>query len=71
VGDWCLSGDLAVWHADGYVEIKGRSKDIIISGGENISTLEVEEVLSRHEDGHRQDPKFTLREIAGGHHGGD
>lgn len=48
VGDWCLSGDLAVWHQDGYIEIKDRSKDIIISGGENISTLEVEEVLSRH-----------------------
>jgi fatty-acyl-CoA synthase len=48
VGEWCLSGDLAVWHPDGYVEIKDRSKDIIISGGENISTLEVEEVLSRH-----------------------
>ncbi len=48
VGDWYLSGDLAVWHPDGYVEIKDRSKDIIISGGENISTLEVEEVLSRH-----------------------
>jgi 3-(methylthio)propionyl---CoA ligase len=48
VGDWCLSGDLAVWHPDGYVEIKDRSKDILISGGENISTLEVEEVLSRH-----------------------
>jgi fatty-acyl-CoA synthase len=48
VGDWYLSGDLAVWHPDGYVEIKDRLKDIIISGGENISTLEVEEVLSRH-----------------------
>ena len=48
VGEWCLSGDLAVWHPDGYIEIKDRSKDIIISGGENISTLEVEEVLSRH-----------------------
>src|SRR5260370_2147991 len=45
---WYLSGDLAVWHPDGYIEIKDRSKDIIISGGENISTLEVEEVLSRH-----------------------
>jgi fatty-acyl-CoA synthase len=45
---WYRSGDLAVWHPDGYVEIKDRSKDIIISGGENISTLEVEEVLSRH-----------------------
>jgi fatty-acyl-CoA synthase len=45
---WYLSGDLAVWHPDGYVEIKDRSKDIIISGGENISSLEVEEVLSQH-----------------------
>ena len=42
------SGDLAVWHADGSVEVKDRSKDIIISGGENISSLEVEEVLYRH-----------------------
>jgi fatty-acyl-CoA synthase len=48
VGDWYLSGDLAVWHQDGYIEIKDRSKDIIISGGENISSLEVEEVLSQH-----------------------
>jgi len=44
-GDWYRSGDLAVWHRDGYIEIKDRSKDIIISGGENISSLEVEEVL--------------------------
>ena len=42
------SGDLAVWHGDGSVEVKDRSKDIIISGGENISSLEVEEVLYRH-----------------------
>jgi fatty-acyl-CoA synthase len=42
------SGDLAVWHADRYIEVKDRSKDIIISGGENISSLEVEEVLYRH-----------------------
>jgi 3-(methylthio)propionyl---CoA ligase len=48
VGDWYLSGDLAVWHPDGYIEIKDRSKDIIISGGENISSLEVEEILSQH-----------------------
>ncbi len=47
-GDWFRSGDLGVWHADGYVEIKDRSKDIIISGGENISSLEVEECLYRH-----------------------
>jgi fatty-acyl-CoA synthase len=39
---------LAVWHADGYVEIKDRSKDIIISGGENISSIEVEDALYRH-----------------------
>ncbi|MBI1726611.1 MAG: AMP-binding protein, partial [Candidatus Rokubacteria bacterium] len=45
---WFRSGDLAVWHPDNYMEIKDRSKDIIISGGENISSLEVEEVLYRH-----------------------
>jgi fatty-acyl-CoA synthase len=48
VNGWCGSGDLAVWHPDGMVEIKDRSKDIIISGGENISSLEVEDVLSQH-----------------------
>jgi fatty-acyl-CoA synthase len=47
-GGWFHTGDLAVRHPDGYVEIKDRSKDIIISGGENISSLEVEEVLYRH-----------------------
>jgi fatty-acyl-CoA synthase len=47
-GGWYHSGDLGVRHPDGYVEIKDRSKDIIISGGENISSLEVEEVLYRH-----------------------
>jgi fatty-acyl-CoA synthase len=47
-GGWFHSGDLAVWHADGYIEIKDRSKDIIISGGENISSIEVEDVLYRH-----------------------
>jgi fatty-acyl-CoA synthase len=45
---WCHTGDLAVWHPDGYIEVKDRSKDIIISGGENISSLEVEECLYRH-----------------------
>ena len=45
---WFHTGDLAVMHADGYIEIKDRSKDIIISGGENISSIEVEEVLYRH-----------------------
>src|SRR6266403_3256747 len=48
VGNWFLSGDLAVWHPDGTIEIKDRSKDIIISGGENISSVEVEEVLMQH-----------------------
>ena len=45
---WFHSGDLAVMQADGYIEVKDRSKDIIISGGENISSIEVEEVLYRH-----------------------
>ncbi len=47
-GGWFHTGDLAVWHPDGYVEIKDRAKDVIISGGENISSLEVEEALYRH-----------------------
>ncbi|MGZ5048555.1 MAG: acyl-CoA synthetase [Usitatibacter sp.] len=47
---WYHSGDLAVRHPDGYIEVKDRSKDIIISGGENISSLEVEECLYRHPD---------------------
>jgi len=49
-GGWFHTGDLAVMHPDGYVEIKDRAKDIIISGGENISSLEVEEVLYKHPD---------------------
>ena len=49
-GGWFHSGDLGVMHPDGYIEIKDRSKDIIISGGENISSIEVEEVLYRHPD---------------------
>ena len=49
-GGWFHSGDLGVRHPDGYVEIKDRSKDIIISGGENISSLEVEEALYKHPD---------------------
>ncbi len=47
-GGWFHSGDLGVLGPDGYVKIKDRSKDIIISGGENISSLEVEDVLYRH-----------------------
>lgn len=49
-GGWFHSGDLAVCHEDGYIEIKDRSKDIIISGGENISSIEVEDVLYRHKE---------------------
>jgi fatty-acyl-CoA synthase len=45
---WYHTGDLAVWHPDGYIEVKDRSKDIIITGGENVSSLEVEECLFRH-----------------------
>jgi fatty-acyl-CoA synthase len=47
-GDWFHTGDLGVMHPNGYIELKDRSKDIIISGGENISTIEVEAVLYRH-----------------------
>ncbi len=47
-GDWYHTGDLGVTHEDGYIEVRDRSKDIIISGGENISSLEVEDVLYRH-----------------------
>ncbi len=47
-GGWFHTGDLAVVHPDGYVKITDRSKDVIISGGENISSLEVEDVLHRH-----------------------
>ncbi|MGO4398990.1 acyl-CoA synthetase [Achromobacter sp. PAB15] len=49
-GGWFHSGDLGVVHPDGYIEIKDRAKDIIISGGENISTVEIENVLYRHPD---------------------
>ena len=49
-GGWFHSGDLAVQFPDGYIKIKDRSKDIIISGGENISSIEVEDVLYRHPD---------------------
>jgi fatty-acyl-CoA synthase len=47
-GGWFHSGDLAVWHPDGYVELRDRSKDIIISGGENISSIEIEQALAEH-----------------------
>ena len=47
-GGWFHSGDLGVMHADGYIQLKDRSKDIIISGGENISSIEVEDVIYKH-----------------------
>lgn len=47
-GGWFHSGDLGVWHPDGYIQLKDRSKDIIISGGENISSIEVESTLYKH-----------------------
>jgi fatty-acyl-CoA synthase len=49
-GGWFHSGDLGVMHPDGYVELRDRAKDIIISGGENISTIEVEQAIVRHPD---------------------
>jgi acyl-CoA synthetase (AMP-forming)/AMP-acid ligase II len=48
-GGWFHSGDLAVWHTDGYIEVRDRAKDVIISGGENISTIEVEQAVVSHE----------------------
>ncbi len=47
-GGWFHSGDIAVWHADGYIELRDRKKDVIISGGENISTIEVEQTIAQH-----------------------
>ena len=47
-GGWFHSGDLAVWHPDGNIELRDRAKDIIISGGENISTIEVEQAVVSH-----------------------
>jgi fatty-acyl-CoA synthase len=47
-GGWFHSGDLAVMHPDGYIEVRDRQKDIVISGGENISSIEVEKVLAEH-----------------------
>jgi fatty-acyl-CoA synthase len=49
-GGWFHSGDVGVMHPDGYIELRDRSKDIIISGGENISTIEVENTLYQHPD---------------------
>jgi len=48
LGGWFHSGDLGVWHPDGYIELRDRAKDIIVSGGENISTIEVEAAIVSH-----------------------
>ncbi len=47
-GGWFHSGDIGVWHPDGYIELRDRAKDVIISGGENISTIEVEQTVAQH-----------------------
>ena len=47
---WFHTGDLGVWYDDGYIQLKDRSKDIIISGGENISSIEVEDAIYKHPD---------------------
>jgi fatty-acyl-CoA synthase len=57
-GGWFHSGDLGVWHKDGYIQLKDRSKDIIISGGENISSIDVEDVLMKH-------PAVSLAAVVG------
>jgi len=49
-GGWFHSGDVGVMHPDGYIELRDRSKDIIVSGGENISTIEVEQAIVKHPD---------------------
>ena len=48
LGGWFHSGDLAIWHPDGNIELRDRGKDIIISGGENISSIEVEQAIAAH-----------------------
>jgi fatty-acyl-CoA synthase len=69
-GGWFHTGDLAVQYPDGYIRIKDRSKDIIISGGENIASIEVEDVLYRHPDVlaaavvARPDPKWGETPVA-------
>ncbi len=69
-GGWFHTGDLAVQYSDGYIRIKDRSKDIIISGGENIASIEVEDVLYRHPDVlaaavvARPDPKWGETPVA-------
>ena len=69
-GGWFHSGDLGVMHPDGYIELRDRAKDIIISGGENISTIEVEQALvappGRARGGGRRDPGREVGRAAEG-----
>ena len=66
-GGWFHTGDVGVVHEDGYIELRDRAKDIIISGGENISTIEVEQAIAKHPDVlecavvARPDPKWGER----------
>ena len=60
-GGWFHSGDLGVVHPDGYIQLKDRSKDIIISGGENISSIEIEEALYKH-------PAVAVAAVVAMHH---
>ena len=63
-GGWFHTGDLGVMHPDGYIQLKDRSKDIIISGGENISSIEVEDALYKHPvGGKRRGGRQARREM--------
>ena len=64
-GGWFHSGDLGVMHEDGYVELRDRLKDVIISGGENIATIEVEQALAAHDVGRRGRGRRRARTSAG------
>ena len=84
-GGWFHSGDLAVWHPDGAIELRDRGKDVIISGGENISSIEVEQAICAHPAvlecavvaiphehwGERPKAFVTLKDGASGDRGGD
>src|SRR3712207_7590073 len=59
-GGWFHTGDLGVLHPDGYIEVKDRAKDIVISGGENISSLEVEEVRSEEHTSELQSRQYLV-----------
>ena len=62
-GGWFHSGDLGVMHPDGYIELRDRSKDVVISGGENISTIEVEQALMSHPAVRGRGHRGTRRQV--------